>query len=265
MLHQLRLGPVAIDRARCLPRSLAPLIEAARRGDDLLPALQTVVRGFGFDGFMYATAKFHLRPGNDERMWVATTLPPAWVARYDQRAYVECDPRVLAVFEGSAPLVWDQAGERGRSARTDEFLDDALAHGVGSGVSFAVYTPLPTRNLVSLSSAAPVLHKERRDEILRTLGDIMVFGQYFHELFVKGIVDKGLAPASVGVALSPRERQCLELASEGLTSPEIGHRLGISDRTVNFHFSNMISKLGVHNRQEAIAKGARLGLLQFRV
>lgn len=228
-----------------------------------MPALQTVVRGFGFDGFMYATAKFHLRPGNDERMWFATTLPLAWVTRYDQRAYVECDPRVLAVFDSSMPLVWDQASERGRSARTDEFLDDAVAHGVGSGVSFAVYTPLPCRNLVSLSSAAPILHKERRDEIHRALGDIVLFGQYFHELFIKGIIEKGLAPATVGVALSSRERQCLELASQGLTSVEIGNRLGISDRTVNFHFSNMISKLGVHNRQEAIAKGARLGLLQF--
>ncbi len=134
---------------------------------------------------MYATAKFHLRPGNDERMWVVTTLPVAWVVRYDQRAYVECDPRVLAVFDNSMPLVWDQASEQGRSVRTDEFLADAAAHGVGSGVSFAVYTPLPSRNLVSLSSAAPIICKERRDEIVRSLGDIILFGQYFHELFVE--------------------------------------------------------------------------------
>ena len=242
-----------------------PLVEATRRGDDVGPALRTIVRGFGFDGFMYATAKFHLRPGNDERIWFVTTLPLAWVMLYDQRAYVECDPRVLAVFDSSMPLVWDQTSERGRSARTDEFLADAAAHGVGSGVSFAVYTPLPSRNLVSLSSATPIICKERRDEIVRSLGDIVLFGQYFHELFVRGVVEKGLAPASVGVPLSPRERQCLELAAQGHTSIEIGDRLGISDRTVNFHFSNMISKLGVHNRNEAIAKGARLGLLQSSI
>ena len=262
MLHQLRLGPVSVDRSLYLPPSLLSLVEASRRGDDVLPALQGIVRGFGFEAFMYATAKFHLRPGNDERIWVVTTLPMAWVMRYDQRAYVECDPRVLAVFDSSMPLVWDQASERGRSGRSDEFLADAVAHGIGSGVAFAVYTTVPSRNIVSLSSATPIICKERRDEIIRSLGDIVLFGQYFHELFVKGAIEKGLTPTSVGVPLSLRERQCLELASQGYTSIEIGNKLGISDRTVNFHFSNMISKMGVHNRHEAIAKGARLGLFQ---
>jgi DNA-binding CsgD family transcriptional regulator len=262
VLQPLHLGPVVVDRSRYLPSMLLPLVEATRRGEDVVPALQTIVRGFGFDGFMYATANYHSRPDNDERIFVVTTLPLAWVMRYDQRAYVECDPRVLAVFDSSMPLLWDQASERGRNAKTDEFLDDAAAHGVGSGVAFAVYTPIPSRNLVSLSSSTPLICKTRRDEIARTLGDIVLFGQYFHELFVKGVIEKGLAPTSVGAPLSLRERQCLELASNGLTSVEIGHKLGIADRTVNFHFSNMISKLGVHNRHEAIAKGTRLGLLQ---
>ena len=74
------------------------------------------------------------------------------------------------------------------------------------------------------------------------------------------MIEKGLAPATEGIPLSPRERQCLELASRGLSSVEIGGKLGVAARTVDFHFSNMISKLGVHNRQEAIAKAVRQGL-----
>ena len=96
MLRPLRLGPIAVDRTRYLPPMLAPLVDAATRGDDIVPALHAIVRGFGFDGFMYATANYHLRPDNDERMYVFTTLPREWVVRYDQCAYVECDPRVLA-------------------------------------------------------------------------------------------------------------------------------------------------------------------------
>ena len=71
-----------------------------------------LVRGFGFDSFMYATANYHLRPDNDERMYVFTTLPRDWVIRYDQCAYVECDPRVVASFDNALPLLWDQASER---------------------------------------------------------------------------------------------------------------------------------------------------------
>jgi DNA-binding CsgD family transcriptional regulator len=261
VLHPLRLGPVAVDRERYLPPMLLPLVRAAARGDDIVPALQAVVRSFGFDSFMYATANYHLRPDNDERMYVFTTLPREWVIRYDQCAYVECDPRVVASFDSALPLVWDQVGERNRNARTDAFLDDAATFGVASGVAFPVYATYPSRNLVALNSPAPAIAKERRDEIIRMLGDIVLFGQYFHELFVKGVIERGLAPSSEGAPLSSREKHCLQLASHGLTSTEIATRLGIVDRTVNFHFANILSKLAVRNRHEAIAKAAGLGLL----
>ena len=65
-----------------------------------------------------------------------------------------------------------------------------------------------------------------------------------------------------GSPLSPRERQCLHLAARGMVSPDIGHKLNITERTVNFHFSNIISKLGVLNRHEAIAMGVAHGLIQ---
>jgi DNA-binding CsgD family transcriptional regulator len=261
VLHPLRLGPVTVDRARYLPPMLLPLVRAATRGDDIVPAVQSVVRAFGFDSFMYATANYHLRPDNDERMYVFTTLPREWVIRYDQNAYVECDPRVVASFDNALPLMWDQVSEGNRSARTDEFLADAAAHGVASGVAFPVYATYPSRNIVALNSPAPVIAKERRDEITRMLGEIVLFGQYFHELFVKGVIERGMKPSSEGAPLSNREKHCLQLASRGLTSAEIANRLGIADRTVHFHFANILSKLAARNRHEAIAKAAGLGLL----
>ena len=39
-----------------------------------------------------------------------------------------------------------------------------------------------------------------------------------------------------------------------MTSLDIGVKLGITERTVNFHFGNIIGKLGVLNRGEAIAR-----------
>jgi hypothetical protein len=46
---------------------LLELVEAAAAGGDLVPAVQTIVRKLGFDGFLYASASYHLRPNNDER------------------------------------------------------------------------------------------------------------------------------------------------------------------------------------------------------
>jgi DNA-binding CsgD family transcriptional regulator len=265
VLKLLQLRPVRHDRSRYLPPPLVELVEAAEKGGDLVPALLGVVRKLGFDGFMYATGSYHMRPNNDERMFYFTTLPQDWVARYDQNAYVECDPRVLYSFESVLPLVWDQQSERGRSARTDAFLADAAAHGVASGVAFPVNTTYPARTLVSLSSSIPTIDDERRAHIVANLGHMILFGQFFHELFVKGVIEEGIAPHFVGAPLSARERQCLQMAAHGMTGSEIGFKLGISERTVTYHFANIVSKLGVLNRHEAIAKGITLGLIRMEV
>src|SRR5215467_13563937 len=154
-----------VDGSKYLPPLPLELIEAAERGGDIVPAVQATVRKLGFDGFMYATASYHLRPNNDERIYVFTTLPLEWVQRYDQKAYVECDPRVLYSFESALPLVWDQASERGKNPRTDAFLLDAAAHGVGSGVAFPVYAGYPARTLVSLSHGMTTIDDDRRRQI----------------------------------------------------------------------------------------------------
>jgi len=61
--------------------------------------------------------------------------------------------------------------------------------------------------------------------------------------------------------LSPRQVSCLELAAAGLSSAEIGARLGISTRTVDQHVADACARLGVRRRTQAIARAARLGLI----
>jgi len=265
MLTPLRLTPVRIDRTKYLPPLLLELVEAAEAGGDLVPAVLAIVKKLGFDGFLYATASYHLRPNNDERIHYFTTLPREWVIRYDQRAYVECDPRVLYSFESALPLVWDSVSERGRNPKTDAFLQDAVAHGVGSGVAFPIYAGYPARTLVSLSHSAPVIDDARHRQIAADLGNIMIFGQCFHEVFVKGGIEKGLAPHFEGTPLSPRERECLQMAAHGMTGADIAFKLGITERGVTYHFGNIVSKLGVLNRHEAIAKGIAQGLIRLEV
>jgi DNA-binding CsgD family transcriptional regulator len=70
------------------------------------------------------------------------------------------------------------------------------------------------------------------------------------------------APIPRGLAeLRDREREVLELMMEGLRNRDIAARLFISERTVKFHVSNILAKLQVRSRTEAIALAHRSGVI----
>jgi DNA-binding NarL/FixJ family response regulator len=67
----------------------------------------------------------------------------------------------------------------------------------------------------------------------------------------------------VAADLTGRERQVLQLLSDGQTMRQIGTRLGISPRTVETHVAKLYRKLGVRTRIQAVSKAATLGLVEL--
>ena len=63
--------------------------------------------------------------------------------------------------------------------------------------------------------------------------------------------------------LTPREVEVLELVAQGLQNKEIAAALVISERTVKFHVSSIMGKLGAGNRTEALSIAAQRGLVQL--
>jgi DNA-binding NarL/FixJ family response regulator len=52
-------------------------------------------------------------------------------------------------------------------------------------------------------------------------------------------------------ALTLRERQVLDLITEGLTNRQIGERLGLAEKTVKNYVSGLLAKLGMERRTQA--------------
>jgi DNA-binding CsgD family transcriptional regulator len=75
----------------------------------------------------------------------------------------------------------------------------------------------------------------------------------------------GVGPGVEGPdALTPREREVVELLAEGLTNAELAARLFISPKTAAVHVSNILAKLGMASRSEVAAFAVREGLATSR-
>jgi DNA-binding NarL/FixJ family response regulator len=64
--------------------------------------------------------------------------------------------------------------------------------------------------------------------------------------------------------LTAREREVLQALAEGLESKEIADRLNITVETERTHMVNILHKLNVHSRLQALVIAARYGLVQIR-
>ena len=64
--------------------------------------------------------------------------------------------------------------------------------------------------------------------------------------------------------LTPREKQVLQALAEGLDSKDIAGRLHITIETERTHMVNILNKLGVHSRLQALVFAARHDIVEIR-
>jgi NarL family two-component system response regulator LiaR len=73
----------------------------------------------------------------------------------------------------------------------------------------------------------------------------------------QAFVETSNLPPAPGLDLTEREREVLALMVEGLNNTQIAGRLTVSPSTIKSHVSNILSKLGVSSRTEAVTLALR--------
>jgi DNA-binding NarL/FixJ family response regulator len=128
-----------------------------------------------------------------------------------------------------------------------------FARAVESGASGVLHKSTPIKEIVD------AVRRLKAGEALLSPGDViemlrLVNRERQEELSVRRAVER----------LTPREREVLQALAEGLESKEIADRLNVTVETERTHMVNILHKLGVHSRLQALVFAARHGIVQIR-
>jgi two-component system, NarL family, response regulator LiaR len=95
------------------------------------------------------------------------------------------------------------------------------------------------------------------DELARAIRDAHAGRATLSPEAAQALVNAASQPPAPGFDLTERERAVLALMVEGLNNTQIAARLTVSPSTIKSHVSNILSKLGVTSRTEAVTLALR--------
>ncbi len=114
-----------------------------------------------------------------------------------------------------------------------------------------------------------LLKSAEKEELIEAIRTVVkgerVFSRRVKEVLVKGFLskrDQNKASSSPAVDLTPREKEILELVSQGLTNQQIAQKLFISSRTIDTHRTNIMHKIGVHDVAHLVRYAIEHGLIK---
>jgi len=160
-------------------------------------------------------------------------------------------------------------------------MDYELPDGDGVSATAAIKAVLPSANVVLLTSNADedvlvsaieagasgyITKHKPAVEVMAAVraaanGEMLVSSDMLARLLPRVTQRRA---NKVGHDLTARELEVLELLAEGTPNHELAQRMGISRNTVRNHVQNLLTKLGVHSRLEAVALATREGLVRAR-
>ncbi len=120
--------------------------------------------------------------------------------------------------------------------------------------------------MLKAGASGYVLKVANPDELVQAVrmvgnGEIYIYPTMIGHL-VRDYLDKVKGDSEDSLAISPREREILNLLAKGYSSKEIADQLFISPSTVHTHRSNLMTKLGLKSRRELTQFAREHGLLQ---
>ena len=186
------------------------------------------VVGIAYDGHEALTRARALRP---DVVLMDVTMP-----RLDG---IEATRALKAAFPEVTVLMLTQAAD-----------DDHLFTAIAAGASGYLLKSEPTDTFLHLLEGAA----RGEAAISATLA-----GRLLHEFARLDALTR--TDGTAADPLTDRQREVLRLVADGLLYKQVAARIGVSERGVKYHMSEILARLHAHDRHEAVASARRLGLI----
>lgn len=194
-----------------------------------------------------------------EQDMLATALATALMEERDMRVRVPTSDPIAAIallMRGGAQVaVVDLDRLDGAGLAAVSKIRDATGMPV-LAATLDVDPEIPARALAA-GACGMLPTSDRGDAIANAIRRAAGGELVLPDIHLPALVDRLRSTTDRFESLTPREREILDLITKGLSTSELASKLGISTGTVQAHVKNLLCKLGVHSKVQAL----RLALL----
>ncbi|MDP9838590.1 LuxR family transcriptional activator of conjugal transfer of Ti plasmids [Neorhizobium huautlense] len=226
-------------------RSLIDLIDVADDQNMIANVLQTFSKSWGYEHFSYLQTE-----GSEVK--TVNSYPPEWQDRYLENEYAKIDPVVEEAKRRREMFSWsadDWLDRRGPELR--RFRDEAIGHGIRTGVTMAIEGSYCSTIMLTFSSGKK---REEIPQLFDPIDGLRVILAVHYRLEHVG-ARQAIAPKQT---LSAREKMCVKWAIKGKSSSDMAVLTGLNIRTIQHYLDNARQKLDARTLAQLV------GLLKDR-
>lgn len=227
------------------------LLSSAEHIGDFSRVLATTSTAFDLACFAYLA----LPRDPSHKPLLISTYAPKWTSHYLHNRYERIDPVIIGALQSPEPFRWGFGlPSRSLSLEQHQLFDEASEFGIRFGFTVPIHDGHGP--VAALTFASDQRNASLERCIKSDVRVLQLMAMYFHAHARRKLTDERRID---GIPLSPRELECLEWASQGKSSWEIGQILGISRYTAASYLNGAKEKLGVRTVVQA---AMRLALLK---
>lgn len=238
-----------------LAQSFIECCERSDPIDQLAAAFQTALEQLGFGYFACCS---HVDPLNPPPSAVMLhNYPAVWVRTFSESKLYEIDPVLLQAERTPFAFFWNDCAFRAQlTGAQTEILAAAGSLGIQRGYTIPIHLSWVPGSLRASCSLVP--NAKSIDASSYAVAQLLA--THFYAAATRAYHPWNTVTP---IVLSPRERQCLELAAQGKSDWVIGRVLGLNKGTAHKYMENVKRRLGVATRVQAIVKALMTRQISF--